>query len=195
MPNYFLVDCQRLRKTSYRRRVRGFTLLELLIVLSIIGILAAFVVVTIVGSDHESIVRNQADRMIRTLELARKESMLRNELWGVLLDEDSYEFVMYDFDQIQWLPIDRKPYFESSIERNLELVFNTPEELANETSGEEGEVPQIVIEPTGEITPFQIDIRHADSLVTSSFESDGISQVTFKIDEFDQAQAENSFGS
>lgn len=124
--------------------------------------------------------------MIRTLELARKESMLRNELWGVLLDEFSYEFVMYDFDQNQWLPIDQKPYLESSLERNLELIFNTPEEVANETSGEEGEVPQIVIEPTGEITPFQIDIRHEDSLVTSSFDSDGFSQVTFSTHAYDQ---------
>lgn len=171
---------------SYLRRERGFTLLELLVVLSIIGILATIVVVSFVGSDHHSIVRNEADRMIRTLELARKESMLRNELWGVLIEDDTYEFVYYDFDQTQWLPLGRKPYVEESLERNLELVFNTPEEVANETSGEEGEVPEIVIEPTGEITPFQIDIRHIDSLVTTSFETDGLAKVTYKIDELAQ---------
>lgn len=174
-----------LRRPIYGRE-RGFTLVELLVVLAIIGLLATIVVVSIVGSDHESIVRNEADRMIRTMELARKESMLRNELWGVLLEEETYQFVMYDFDQSQWMPIDREPYLESSLERNLELVFRTPEEVANETSGEEGEVPQIMIEPTGELTPFQIDVRHVDSLVTSSFESDGFSQVTFKIDEIEQ---------
>lgn len=171
---------------SYPRKERGFTLLELLIVLSIIGILATIVVVSFVGSDHQSIVRNEADRMIRTLELARKESMLRNELWGVLLESETYEFVYYDFDQSQWFPIDREPYVETPLEKNLELIFNTPEEVANETSGEQGEVPGIVIEPTGEITPFQIDIRHSDSLVTSSFETDGLAKVTHKIDELAQ---------
>ncbi|MXW53658.1 MAG: type II secretion system protein GspH [Gammaproteobacteria bacterium] len=182
----YLVEFSRRKMSAPRRRERGFTLLELLVVLSIIGILATIVVVSFVGSDHHSIVRNEADRMIRTLELARKESMLRNELWGVLLEDDTYEFVYYDFDQSQWLPLDRKPYIESPLEKNLELVFNTPEEVANETSGEEGEVPGIVIEPTGEITPFQIDIRHIDSLVTSSFETDGLSKVTYKIDELAQ---------
>lgn len=179
----YLVEFSRRKMSAPRRRERGFTLLELLVVLSIIGILATIVVVSFVGSDHHSIVRNEADRMIRTLELARKESMLRNELWGVLLEDDTYEFVYYDFDQSQWLPLDRKPYVESPLEKSLELVFNSPEEVANETSGEEGEVPEIVIEPTGEITPFQIDIRHIDSLVTSSFETDGLTKVTYKIDE------------
>lgn len=174
------------RKVAQVGRIRGFTLLELLIVLSIIGVLATIVVVSIVGTDHESIVRNEADRMIRTMELARKESMLQNELWGVLVDDDSYEFVMYNFDEGQWLPLGRKPYLESVLERNLEMVFRTPEEIGNETSEEDSVQPEILIEPTGEITPFQIDIRHRDSLVTSSFETDGLSQLSYKIDEFNE---------
>lgn len=171
---------------AYLKSERGFTLLELLIVLSIVGILATLVVVSFVGSDHQSIVKNEADRMIRSLELARKESMLRNELWGVLLEAETYEFVYYDFEQSQWFPVDREPYVETPLEKNLELIFNTPEEVANETLGEQSEVPGIVIEPTGEMTPFQIDIRHSDSLVTSSFETDGLAKVTYKIDELAQ---------
>ena len=72
------------------------------------------------------------------------------------------------------------------LEKDLELIFSTPEEVANETSGEEGEVPEIVIEPTGEITPFQIDIRHSDSLVTTSIETDGLAKVAHKFDELAQ---------
>ena len=40
--------------------------------------------------------------------------------------------------------------------------------------------PEIVIEPTGEITPFQIDIQHIDSLVTTSIETDGLTKVTLQ---------------
>ena len=162
-----------------RRRSAGFTLLELLVVLFIIGVVASIVVVSIVGSDHKSIVRHEADRMVRTIELARREATLRNELWGVLIDVDQYEFRHYEFESEEWLPIDRRPYVGMVLKEDYLLRYTVPDAIQNEGAEDEGPMPQIVIEPTGEITPFQVDVYHDGSLVTTTIGTDGFKQVQF----------------
>ncbi len=161
------------------RRSAGFTLLELLVVLFIIGVVASIVIVSIVGSDHKSIVRHEADRIVRTIELARREATLRNELWGVVLDTNQYELRQYEFQSEEWLPIDRKPYVGMVLKEDYLLRYTVPDAIRNEGAEDEGPMPQIVIEPTGEITPFQIDVYHDASLVTTSLGTDGLKQVQF----------------
>ncbi len=165
-----------------RRRNAGFTLLELLVVLFIIGVVASIVVVSIVGSDHKSIVRHEANRMVRTIEIARREATLRNELWGVMLDTNQYEFMQYDFKSDEWLPIDRRPYSGMVLKEDYLLRYTIPDAIHNEGAEDEGPMPQIVIEPTGEITPFQVDVYHDASLVTTSIGTDGLKQVRFSDD-------------
>ena len=164
------------------RRISGFTLLELLAVLAIIGLIATVVVVSVVGSDHKSIARNEADRLARTVELARREATLRNELWGVMVERNSYQFVSYSFETEEWVPIERRPYMGLTLKENFYLRCTTPENAASEQTAEQEALPNIVIEPTGEITPFLMDVYHDASLVTSSIETDGIKQVGFSQD-------------
>ena len=162
---------------SRHRRDLGFTLIELLVVLTIIALLASIVVASFVGSDHATLVRNDADRMVRVIELARREATMRNELWGVRLESDGYEFAVFDFESEEWFVVDRRPYAGNVLEQDLELVFSTPEEMANQLYGEQPEQPQVVIEPSGELTPFDVIVRHTKSYTTMVLGSDGFSQV------------------
>ncbi len=148
-----------------------------MVVLTIIGILATVVIVTMFGSDHSNLVRSEADRMIRTLELARREATMRNELWGVVLERDEYEFVQFNFDSEEWSVIERRPYVGNQLEQDLQIVFTTPEDIYNEGAGNEGEMPEIVIQPSGEITPFEIEIEHITSFVSTAFGTDGLAQI------------------
>ena len=177
----------RLLKTTSRTHSRqsGFTLIELLIVVAIIGFVATIVIVSVVGTDHGQIVRSEADRMIRTVELARRETTMRNELWGIMVELDQYHFVVYDFDSKEWSPIDIRPYADITLEEQLRIRFTTPEENWYQAFGEEGELPDIVIEPTGEMTPFEITIEHSASLVASTFGSDGFGKVSLVVERFD----------
>ena len=75
---------------------KGFSLLELLLVVVIISVLMGTVVLSFFGSDREQRLKTAAQRMATAIELARQESLTRNETWGIYVDVDSYAFAIYD---------------------------------------------------------------------------------------------------
>lgn len=154
----------------------GFTLLEILVVLMIIGILTTVAVLSsgIVSQDREL---DQSGKRLRSLiDLARDESVLQNREYGIALSVDGYEFVMFDNFTGQWLlfpPDDllRARNLPEEIEFGLTLedrVISLPRvRLEPEIE------PHIIFYASGEQTPFEIRIarRYEDSayVITGDF--------------------------
>jgi len=83
-------------------RSRGFTLIEILVVVLIIGIISAGVLlsVNLTGRDRE--LERESDRILNLVNYAREQAELQTREYGVIFHDDGYEFVAYDARRGHW---------------------------------------------------------------------------------------------
>lgn len=78
------------------QRHRGFTLIELMVVVTIIGIMTGLIAVSMVNSDPQKELDREARRFKTLVEMALEEAMFSQQEIGVILDENSYKFVRWE---------------------------------------------------------------------------------------------------
>lgn len=162
------------------RRSAGFTLLELMVVLVLIGIIFSFAVLSISGDDYAELMEEETHRMMTLLELASDEAILRGEELAVLFSEDGYRFLILREDL--WLDPENDDLLKAhtlptGVELRLEvegeppILTATDEDETSETvtgpDGEEVEVyqPQVFILSSGEMTPFTVTFSARESRI------------------------------
>jgi general secretion pathway protein H len=82
--------------------IRGFSLIEILIVLAIIGVLAAVVQFSFTGADARQNLAAAAESAAHRIELARSYAMQSNLEYGLRVEETAYRFVRFDPDAGVW---------------------------------------------------------------------------------------------
>ena len=104
----------------------GFTLLEMLIVLVVLGIVLSFSPISISQNDHRQLL-SETKRLASLLRLAREEAILRNTPILVEISNQAYQFFLRENQE--WVPIDKDNYFRKrqfSIS-NIRIRSNIPE--------------------------------------------------------------------
>jgi general secretion pathway protein H len=132
---------------------RGFTLIELMVVLVIVGVILSFVALSTGGDSRAEEMEREARRLVVLLELASQEAVMRSEQLAVRFGEDEYEFMTLHDNQ--WAPLsDERPLrprqLPKGIELRLELQDNPPPGL----TAEDSDLPQVFLLSSGEMTPF-----------------------------------------
>lgn len=159
---------------------RGFTLLELLVVCLILGILAAVVVANFTGDDQGDEVRSEANRLRQIVELARHETIAKNEIWGMFIDGESYYFARLNLVNSTWNDINERPYRVFELPYGVRLKAIDP---ANEDQKKRANVdqvtPKLLFYPNGEISPVQFDVTSDDGRFLERLQSDGIQRLQF----------------
>jgi len=161
----------------------GFTLLEVMLVITLMALIVSFVVVNIGGTNNAEQLEKQARRFQVVFDMASDLAILNQKQLGLYINEETltYQFMALDDDQKwQWLDID-KAFKETELKEpfTLELLldglpwdssdnlFDTEvfdEDLSVSDEGveigsEEDKPlppPQVFIFPSGEITPFSL---------------------------------------
>ncbi|MDH3343165.1 MAG: type II secretion system minor pseudopilin GspH [Gammaproteobacteria bacterium] len=145
-------------------RANGFTLLELMVVIVIVSILFSFATLTIRRSSPEDLIKEEAHRLQRLIQLALEEAVLKNTEYGLEFKTGSYRFLNYSDNAWQAISNDkllreRKLPDEMEIELAIEqtdIIIGETGDTETETSTEDEETktrPQVFLLSSEEITP------------------------------------------
>ena len=162
---------------------RGFTLLEVMLVLLLMGLAAGYVMFNAFGASKSDLLKSQAQRLQVIVDMASDYAVLNQQQLGIRVEqaENSYYFVYLD-DEDEWQRVeDEKMYAPYTLPEPFTLTLNLDDlpwdeedslfdrDLFDENlsvsdagvdigSEEEKSLPppQILIMSSGEITPFSL---------------------------------------
>lgn len=157
------------RRRSRRAAARapGFTLLEVLVVVVIIGIIATMAVVStrVLGGDQE--MDQEARRLSAVLAQAREEAMLQGRDVGLRVDGRGYDFLLYDNRNERWRlaegdPLLRERLLPEGLEARLWLESREIKLPSRATPNEQSPAtPQVVVLASGDTSPFELRLERA----------------------------------
>ena len=145
------------------RRSRGFTLIEMLVVLALIALLTGMAVLS-TGAVGDPVTR-EARRLAATLRLAVDESRLQGRVLGLRLDSEGYSYLELVPGEPEagsrfrfvWNPLTpRGALAPRAWQSPLELALTINGRPASTSVSNRAVVPQVVLLPEGEFTPFSL---------------------------------------
>jgi general secretion pathway protein H len=151
-------------------RSAGFTLLELMVVLVLIGIIFSFAMLSLGGDDLGEMMEQETRRLVTLLELASDEAVLRGEELAVHFSAEGYEFLI--LQDAAWQPSGDDGLLKAyklppGIEIRLEVDGDPPGLTGQDDDEDEDEdeqlTPQVFILSSGEMTPFTATLQSRDS--------------------------------
>ena len=163
-------------------RSGGFSLIEILVVIVIIGIVMSIAIlsITLAGGDNQ--LQEEAQRMVSLVDVAQDESLLQGREFGLEFMQGAYRFVEFDPLTRQWSEIvgdDTLRLREVPEELELELYVEDrrvtlkqdPARMVSEDEdrpGIERYAPHVLIYSSGDMSPFEVHfVRRIDNNVVA----------------------------
>jgi len=150
----FILKILPLRGSSPPLPQTGFTLLEVMVVLVLIGVILSFVTLSIGDGGRAQHLEREAKRLATLLELANQAAIMQVQEIGLVFEENRYAFLMLEDNQ--WVNLQQDAMLRPrQLPVGMEIVL-TIEEGAIALANSENN-PHILILSSGEITPFTAD--------------------------------------
>lgn len=177
-----------------RHQTHGFTLVELLVVLLIIGLLALAVGLSIGARSVEDKLDAESLRIERLVQLAADEALASGLDLGLRQTEEGFDFVEPDGSTGGWAVVRHSPFTPRAIQPPFELellidgepvepVAPAPAIEAQEDQNEASKkaekiLPAVLILSSGEMTPFVMDLFVPEIAVRYRIEGNLLGQLS-----------------
>ncbi|MFT5235340.1 MAG: general secretion pathway protein H [Shewanella sp.] len=152
---------------------KGFTLMEVLLVILLMGMAASAVTMSMSGVDKTRELEKTAQQFMAATEMVLNETVLSGHFIGIVVEKESYKYVVYD--EAKWKPLvnDRilgERQMEPGVRIDLVLDglplvqddedqdtwFEEPLIEKSEEEKKKFPEPQILLFPSGEMSSFEM---------------------------------------
>jgi general secretion pathway protein H len=169
---------------NMHKKNSGFTLIEIMLVIVLVGIMASLVQFNFNNNRPEDLLKKESERFSAVFNLAAEYSLLNNAELGVLVDKTSYQFLGHD--GVHWVEIPEQPALAlytlpETIELTLALddlpieeplLFDSKayialqeENFTSEEAKKKKRIPQIYLFSGGDISAFSITFTLKDEIM------------------------------
>lgn len=132
-------------------RIKGYTLLELLIVVFIIGLVSSSVIIKVYDRPTVKEIDAFAELLKLRLKVVRQQAMSQSAVLGMIVKKNNYTFYQYMVKTHRWYPLEKIDSFWQT--------YPIPEGI--QVSWQDR---FIVILPSGDMTPFEMVIQGKNGL-------------------------------
>ena len=171
------------QRAHYRRDARtlraGFTLIELMVVMVIIGVVVAGTLLSLGSVGRDSELEKERDRLYALIDYVRERAALQTVEYGLRCEQGGFRFVMYDSRQASWIedPLDeslRARTLPAGLDLSLKIEDRQivlPKHTQASGSAAKGSAakggrpldltPQIMLFSSGDLTSFKLTLARA----------------------------------
>jgi general secretion pathway protein H len=145
----------------------GFTLIEMLVVVVIIAVVSAGMILSVSLTGRDRDLEKESDRLHALFTYVREQAELQTREYGVLFEDDGYQFLTYDVHRAAWRDVFEDDAlgarklpdglgFKLKVEARP-VVLTRPKDAHDKT-------PQVMIFSNGDLTSFEATLERDGGL-------------------------------
>lgn len=157
----------------------GFTLIEILVVLVIVGVITGVALLSAPAFLNYVDFNGESKRVRVLLEMLRDESVIEGLEFGFYPMEHSYSFYSFDEDARIWREIDQGSFKSYQLPESISLKLKMEKQVRSRAASDNAN-PPVFIFSSGDMTPFELEIKKSESLESRVLISDGYADLAWK---------------
>lgn len=162
-------------------RSRGFTLVEILVVVVIVGVLAVGAVLALGTSRRDESIDQEMKRLETLIAYTRDHAELATREYGLRVEQGTYAFLVYDPRKGLWRAVEGDDIFRERkwpAGTRVQLRIEDRDVLLRPLKTGETLQPQVMLFSNGDVTPFSLRLERPGTELSATIGSDEEGRVT-----------------